>query len=405
MRARFVGLVAVLVVLAVLSGCKRSAGSEARTVFFGADAVGVVDEAVVGDTVTRVFARAGEQITTRAVVDAQGFAVSAEYVRPHKRSLRLHNRQVVDDAGHAFDLRAFGDAAERVLLVDLVHKSRVSGRVRAVLLELSSAEALAVTVERRGPEIVVVDDAGAVVVRAVPEGLRTGPGAFAEGDADAAVRPARPVSLEVPGKKSVRGLRLGGAGKRVPPPSTFAPPPELRAPSLFIESDDPAVARFAACPATTTTTMTPGATLEVARALAERVHPLVDASKVDEPPSAKGMLTRGGDCDGAAALVAAAARACGVAARVVVGYRLVDAGAASARLVPHAVAEVYAGGSYVMVDATVPTLSAPDSFVPVATGLGGALSMGRVLGVVDGNDLVSADPAPVAPSPPSAGGP
>jgi hypothetical protein len=64
--------------------------------------------------------------------------------------------------------------------------------------------------------------------------------------------------------------------------------------------------------------------------------------------------------------------------------------------VPHAVAEVYrraqAGGSgrWWRLDPTVPSLTDHDDrFVPIATGPGGALSMGRVLGLVDERDLIA----------------
>jgi transglutaminase-like putative cysteine protease len=133
------------------------------------------------------------------------------------------------------------------------------------------------------------------------------------------------------------------------------------------------------------------------------VHRLVDADKADEPPSALAMLRHGGDCDGAAALVTATLRACGLPARPVVGYRLVDAGGARARLVPHALAEVYSTSGWMRVDATMPALGILDDvFVPVGEGLGGALSMGRLLGVLDGGDLVADVAAPNEPSAPAA---
>jgi hypothetical protein len=54
----------------------------------------------------------------------------------------------------------------------------------------------------------------------------------------------------------------------------------------------------------------------------------------------------------------------------------------------------------VKVDATMPALGTlEDTFLPVAEGLGGALSLGRVLGVVDGGDVVAGDRGPVVGGP------
>jgi hypothetical protein len=103
---------------------------------------------------------------------------------------------------------------------------------RATLVDLSSAEALPVSISRRGPEIVVVDASGAVVVRALPEGQRTGPGAFVEGDA--ANAGSDPVVIAVPGVRSVAGTRLGGEASKVPLPSTLVPSPSMTQPSIFV---------------------------------------------------------------------------------------------------------------------------------------------------------------------------
>ena len=61
---------------------------------------------------------------------------------------------------------------------------------------------------------------------------------------------------------------------------------------------------------------------------------------------------------------------------------------------PHALAEVYSDGLWSKVDPTVPAIGPlNDTFLPIAEGLGGALTMGRVLGVLDAADLVSLPPA------------
>lgn len=354
--------------------CERAAPGEKRTVFFANDAVASVVEVVDGSDVVRTVTLDGsdEVVVTRATVDARGFVVRADYRRPGKRHLRYADGAIVDDGGRRLTV------SQPVVLVELLPRVRTTQPTRATLLDLSSAEALAVSIERRGPEIVAVSD-GVVVVRALPEGQRSGPGVFVEGDA-AAAAPAAPVVVAVPGLRSLKGKVLGGEAKRLTPPSTWAPTPADAQPGLFIEANDAAVVEFAgAC----------GSVADDARRVGEAVHEKVDAKKTQDPPSALGMLQHGGDCDGAAALVAAALRACGHSARPVVGYKLKDPGTEAARLVPHAVVEVYAGSSWMRVDATVPALGdLEDVFVPVAAGLGGALTMGRVLGRIDAGDVV-----------------
>ena len=371
-------LIALGVLLGILlvSGCERPATPQSRTIFFAGEAVASVDETVQGRHITRVVKLGDERITTEVDLDAAGFVVAASYDRPKKRHLTLRGDQIVDDGGRSLRL-----PDGPLTLVELVPRLRVTTPTRAVLVDLSSAEFLQVTVKRKGPEIVVVDDTGVTIVRAVPEGQRSGPGVFVEGDAASAA--SSPVDVVVPGLRNVLGKRLGGEARKVPLPSTFAPAPAASLPALFLESDDPAVVAFAACS---------GSALDDARRIAEATHALVDAAKSAEPPSATHMLRHGGDCDGAAALVTASLRACGHPARALVGYTLKDAGRSNARLVPHALVEVYAGTSWTKVDATVPSLGDPDSlFLTVAEGLGGALTMGRVLGRVDAGDVVSAD--------------
>lgn len=368
-------VVVVLATCGALTACERQATPQSRTIFFAGEAVANVDETVQGRHVTRVVRLGDERITTEVDLDALGFVVAATYDRPKKRHLTLRGDRIVDDGGRFLRL-----PDGPLTLVELVPRLRVTTPTRAVLLDLSSAEFLPVTISRKGPEIVVVDDGGATVIRAVPEGQRSGPGVFVEGDAAGAV--SSPVDVVVPGLRNLLGKRLAGEAGKVPLPSTFAPAPSASSPALFLESDDPAVRAFAACS---------GSALDDARRIAEATHAKVDAAKSAEPPSALHMLHHGGDCDGAAALVAASLRACGHPARAVVGYTLKDAGSGNARLVPHALVEVYAGTSWTKVDATVPSLGDPDSlFLTVAEGLGGALTMGRVLGRVDAGDVVGA---------------
>ena len=391
-------VVVVVVVVALAGGCpaRQATPAQRRTITFRGEAVATVAESVDRNHVVRETAFDGDTIVLDATLDDAGFATGAIVTRKRGarvvRALRLVDGKVapVDDtaAAHALVL-----PPRPVVLLELVHRLRVTRPTDAVVVDLGAGEFLPIRVERRGPEFVVVDDRGAVVVRALPEGDRTGPGAFAEGDAPPSL-PSPPVELAVPGTPTLRGLALPRATKIVSPP----PEATSKAPALFLESDAIDVVDFAK-------PRCGGEPLEVARRIAEAVHPLVDACKSDEPPSASAMLHHGGDCDGAAALVTAALRACGVPARPVVGYRLVDAGSARARLVPHAVSEVYTSTGWMRVDATMPALGVLDDvFVPVAAGLGGALSMGRVLGVLDGGDLVAAPAVPSATTAPPMNG-
>ncbi|MDP2344641.1 MAG: transglutaminase domain-containing protein [Deltaproteobacteria bacterium] len=364
-----------LLIALVFVGCERSNTQTTRTVFFRGEPVAtVVETTASAREIKRVTRLNDETITLTASLDVDGFAIAATSDRPGVRHMELKDGAVVDAFGHRIPV------AGRVLLVELVHRVRATGKNAATLVDLSSAEILAVTVERRGPEVVVTDAAGRVVVRALPEGSRVGPGVFAEGDT-APLLPAAPVEIELPGRRSVKGAVLAGAADHVKKPTTTTTAADLAA-AIFLESDDPRVKSFAACL---------GSPLPDALAIAERVRPLVDAKKRDQPPSALGMLAAGGDCDGAAALVVAALRSCGHPARALVGYKLTAVGSADARLVPHAVAEVYSDGLWTKVDATVPAIgSLDDVFLPVAEGLGGSLTMGRVLGVIGASDVLTA---------------
>jgi hypothetical protein len=372
----------LLVLLLVLCACERSTTQTTRTIFFRGDVVATVVETTPWPRAIRRVTRLNDElITLTATLDDDGFARAAVSDRPRIRHMELKDGAVVDDVGHRIAVSG------PVLLLELVHRVRTTDRVAATLVDLSSAEILAVTVERRGAEVVVTDAAGRVVVRALPEGLRVGPGAFAEGDTAPGLTGAS-VEIGLPGTKSVKGRALAGPAAFLTTTTTTTTTAD-RAPGIFLESDDPAVKTFAACS---------GSALADALAIAERVHPLVDARKRDEPPSARGMLKRGGDGDGAAALVVAALRSCGHPARALVGYKLTSPGTAEARLVPHAVAALYSDGLWTKVDATVPAIgSLDDVFLPVAEGLGGSLTLGRVLGVIDPQDVVAAAVVDVAP--------
>jgi len=363
-----------------------------RQIYFRGEAIASVVETVdrqalprgAVERVRRVVhldALGGADVVLDASLDAAGFVVAARYERPGQRTVEIKNGSMIVDNGAAIVL-----PAGPLVVVELLPRLRTTTTVAATMVDISSAEHVATSIKRRGPEIVaLVDDR--VVVRARPEGRRAGPGAFVEDDA-APGRPNADAAIALPGVTTMRGRALGGAARHLPRITATTSPAHLR-PAPFIESGAPRVVAFAKplCRASETDT---------ARAVAEAVRPLVDARAVAVAPGALRMLQAGGDCDGAAALVVASLRACGFPARAIVGYRLIDGGTDSARLVPHAVAEVYrataagsSDGAWWRIDATVPALGdLDDVFIPVAEGLGGALSMGRVLGVLEPADVV-----------------
>ncbi len=361
-------------------------GGTQRVVAIRGDAVAWVDEASaaplgsVGERIARDVAfSSGERARLDVDLDDQGLALAARYVRPGQRTVELRA-----DGSIVVDGRAFDRVPSPVIVIDVLHRLRVTSSLSVSLFEPSSAEWVPALVSRDGPIFVVHSVDGEVIARAVAGGPRYGPGAFTEGDV-VPKRPSEPIEIRVPGRESVAGVRLRRGP--APPRADDAVADWMTRPGPFIESDAPAVVSFAAplCRADH---------LDAARRIGEAVGQLVDADADAHAPGALAMLTRGGDCDGAAALATAALRACGIPARVVVGYRLIEPGP-DARLVPHALAELYPAvrvgvvGSWWRLDPTVPSLtSADERFLPVATGLGGALSMGRVLGAVDEEDLV-----------------
>lgn len=386
------GIIGFIVVFALSHHGPRNGNSARRQVWFRGEPIAAVDEVVTSSTVRdaaehvrrtiRLEALGGADVVVDADLDVDGFVVAARYERPGQRIVELQGNVLVVDGRWRTTLPA------PVVLLELLPQLRTTVTVEATLLDLSSAEWTSSSLQRRGPEVVAVVDER-VVVRARPEGRRTGPGAFVEDDAAPGL-PSAGAAIAVPGLRSLRGRQLGGVARQLPPLPTTSSHADL-VPGPFIESDSDEVRGFALplCASTDT---------ESARHIAEAVRPRVDARAIAVVPGARRMLAAGGDCDGAAALVVASLRACGHPARVVVGYRLVDAGTDSARLVPHAVAELYrvgAGdddGAWWRIDATVPALGdLDDDFVPVAAGLGGALTMGRVLGVLDGGDVIERD--------------
>lgn len=399
------GLVAGCAVIALLSGslgaaCRPSVPLTAvRTVFFRNAPVATVEEHVTNAgaglrSVKRTTELvSGERIELHAVVEANGHVREATYRRPGKRTVQVVGRAVRDvDTGVEVTVR------QPVVLLDLLHLAHPSARLAGTVVDLASGERLDAWLDRESSGVVLRDLDGGVLARANAAGQRIGPGAFAEGDSAPAVSVA-PVDLPLAGTGHVAALRLldvsdvipslrrdgdgqRGAGDRVEFVTTStvldpgagagpaAPHESTTVPELFVEHAAPAVRAFAA-------RHTQGRDpLADAAALAAAVHPLLDPDKSEEPPSAVRMLHVGGDCDGAAALVAASLRAAGHRARPVVGYRRVDD-----RYIPHAWAEVWTPRGWVLVDPAVPAVGARGgAHLKLFDGLGGALTMGRVLG-------------------------
>lgn len=352
-----------------------------RTLFFAGSPVARIEERTAGSGAGRTVARVatledtGEVTTLTATLDAHGFATSARYTRGTLRTVALADLSAV--APHA-----------RVVLIDLLGQVQPASATEVALVDLSSAEVIAGRVERRGAEIVATDARGAVVARANVEGHRTGPGAFFEGDSAPAT--ARlPIEIAAVDPRGVKGWRLvgvpdvvdalsaDGPGQRrrgatvlhSAEPLLAPPPPGASRAEPFLESDDARVRAFAAPLAST------GDALARVTRMIDAIHGRVDASKRALPPAAVVMLEQGGDCDGAAALLTAGLRAIGTPARPVVGYRWVDG-----RFVPHAWTEVYTPSGWLLADAAAPRIGDDPTYLKLFEGLGGALSMGRVLG-------------------------
>ncbi len=387
MRALF-----LLCSLLLLSCTKSSCANERvlrRTLFFRGEAAAAIEERVTQmpkyERVVRVTTHDATNITTTldATLDSLGYLKSARYVRHHSDPTRPPMRivSIQDGLLYVDETKRELELPIRVVLVELSHRLRITKPAKATLLELSSLEMLDVDITRAGAvfEMKHGDD---IVLRVTPDGLRTGPGAFDEGDT-ATSRQHKPVDIAVPGLVSVRDTTLRGA---VQPTGSVTASDRHATP--FIESDHHLVRTFAGplCRETVVAT---------AVAVGDAVHALVRPN-INVPPGATQMIMYGGDCDVAAALVAASLRYCGYRARPVTGYLLMDPGKPHARLTPHAVAEIYepyeTDGQWWRVDATMPSVvkrSEDTRFLPVAVGLGGALSMGQVLGVVDALDVVA----------------
>jgi transglutaminase-like putative cysteine protease len=396
---------ALVAALAALGGCARAESpARSRTLFFRGEPVAQVQERILeggpGRSVRRqVTLGSGELVLLTARLDAAGFVQHARYQRGERRRVALEGGRLSDERTGVVEA-----LSEPAVLLDLLHHVQPARPTAVSFVDLSSGEVRAGRVERQAASIVALDERGGVIARANVEGLRTGPGAFFEGDTAPSLDQA---PVEVPfvasasrgarlvGVDDVLGvMQLSGPGQRrdagpvifwdasPPDPAAGAAPVALpdpgeryRAPALFVESEAAAVIAFAREHGRGRGAGEPAEALADAARLAEAVHRLVNPARRDVPPSALTMLAEGGDCDGAAALLTASLRALGHAARPAVGYRRVDG-----RFVPHAWVEVYTAEGWILVDAAVPRVGADQTHLKLFEGLGSALTMGRVLG-------------------------
>ncbi len=367
-----------------------------RTLYLGTQPVGTIREENAGPQLQRTSRLTGhaadEPAVTRLSLDPRGFVQSARYMRSSARghrSVLLEHRTLTDRLSGVQVSLAAPDRP--VVLLDVLHHvARPAAPIDVLVVDLASGEQLlGRLLPRAGGGVALVSDTGVPIahVTAPTEhaaGVRQGPGAFVEGAAGATPAVLHPDAPAVRDHHRLcltgidpRGLALDGAGQRdlgggcVELDRDHHPPAEAWGPvtELFIEHGDPTVQRFAA----TLTRDRPAAT---AVAMAEAIHRLLDTSQGGGPPSAREAIARRtGDCDDATAWLVAGLRAAGLTARPVVGYR-----AHEGHYVPHAWAEVALDGAWYAVDAMVPGLGAFSTHLRLFEGLGGPLTMGRVLG-------------------------
>jgi hypothetical protein len=168
----------------LLCACPKHDGpTHEATVYFRGEPVAHVADVVDGSHIERKerLERTGEIVLTTAELDAHGLAVTARYSRGAARSIAIESGALVDGSGARVTLD------KPALVVDLLRYAQPQKPVDVDLVDLSSADFIPGKLERRGAEVVALDAHGAVVARANVEGVRTGPGAFHEGDAPAAI--------------------------------------------------------------------------------------------------------------------------------------------------------------------------------------------------------------------------
>jgi hypothetical protein len=354
---------------------------------------------VVATRTTHVVGSPATQVTLQTRFEGGGPSSRVEMNFDAARTLReVHHRRAsveVDLRDHGVTTKDHDDTLRvvhlpptRVLTVDaLLHVGRIPAG-QAVLVDLAARDAMMVSVDHLPGGLRLMDLSGVEVVRTNGESSWLGPGAFAGGDAppqrgESVLQPwptNEPMDVALMGVPAMTRLALDGPGQRVlsqqpwrirfdPLARDWHPTNPADAPWLEMEDDLPLLHAFASA--------APKNWRDDVLELLPKVHAKLVASP-REPPSVRGMLTSGGDCDGAALLLAASLRVRGHSARPVVGYVL-----RKQTWHPHAWTEVWSPDEgWVAVDATGPVVSPQGTHLRMFVGVGSQLTMGRVLGVV-----------------------
>lgn len=303
-----------------------------------------------------------------------------------------------------------------IVLPETLHAWKAEIPTSLTAIDLSSGESLALDWKANGLAGIFYDEAGAVFAEIGDTQTQLGPGLFWEhsamspqarhsfaafSDRDSTQMAPMPAALAISWPRSTLAGRWWLAGIQAKWPNLaldgpgqqriaeagrvgvwldaehvdlMAPLAQDYMPSVGIESDHEGVERFAAegfsSPAR------PSHAFRDAWEIAKRIHSRMSWSNRGGPPSALSTLaTFDGDCDNATALLVAALRARGHAARSVVGYRVWEG-----TLSPHAWAEVYTPSGWQSVDPSIPARGPLLTHLRLFEGLGSPLSIGRVLG-------------------------
>ena len=355
---------------------------------------------------TSVSASAPDVVTrVEAWLQRDGTVFRATWSRQHKGQTRSVSGEVagafvrIQESAGAI---RYSPISTAWVLPETLHVWQSESGASVTLVDLSTGESLVLQSRLERNALLFVDDNGSEFARREAGGVRVGPGSFTEftiheGPAPIG-HPARPF-VDFPRRSLTGAWWLKGVDPSWSNLSLFGPAqrfsvhkgrvkthhdPSLRdrrmpaprdyLPALGIESDQVAIQRFSANALTSTSNEMDA--LRDAWRLAQFIHKRMKFSERGGPPSALATLeTFVGDCDNATALLVAALRARGHAARAVVGYRVWNG-----LLSPHAWAEVYTGEEWQSVDPTIPAKGPLLTHLRMFEGLGSALSMGRVLG-------------------------
>ncbi len=377
--------------------------------FFGQNRVAVIQE--TWDPARRILTRVSRLLqsedgasTVTIILDAAGFVVEADYMRESDRGGRNVSLQQGEQGLMHFRDKTTGMekalSEHPLVLLDALHYVRpVSSPKEVMVADLSTGEAMLATLDSVGKKIVLKTEQGLELASTGSDPVvRNGPGAFVETNdvrfMTVASYPVVPDALATRaswGRHVVlKGLKISPDRLAVVGPGQNAsytseghwvihwdrqyadkkqPTPSARQPAVFLESDSTKVKAFAQRYGGEDVWQD---AIQISRA----IHDMLDTRGGGGPPSAVSTLSRkAGDCDDATALLVAALRARGHAARPIVGYELTEK-----RWVPHAWAEVWTGNEWTPVDALRPGIGPFPTHLRLFFGLGSPLTMGRVLG-------------------------